>query len=365
MKFGKKSIGAITAGLSLVMALSPVAAFAADGDGTTTTTTADITTGVTKVLQVNPGSNVSATFKYTATPTVLNANDAAKKTETMADTFVPTIHDIELSANGAEATGTAAITYPTFDHAGTYAWIVKETADTYKGAGAMQYDPETYTLVAVVENGTNGPTVAESYLIKGTATTTSGEKVGTATFTNKYTEKTNDEGNSPLVVKKTVDGAQGDKTKQFTFTVTFTAPDVLPVNADGAQQTKADVLNAISATPTDATFTNEAQVAADATSRSFTFTAANAQSVTFDNVLVGTTYKVEETESGQAGYTTTGEVKTATVLSETGASVTVNNNKEGSPVTGVIVNNAPFIVMAGAAVAGVVAYGAAKRKLEN
>ena len=216
MMFGKKKAGAIAAGLSLVMALSPVAAFAADGDGTTTTVTTvdDISKAITKKLEVNPGSNVTAKFSYTAEPTVLNATDPATKTEEHSVTA--TIADIDLTASGAEATGYAGITYGKFDHAGTYAWTVKETADTYKGAGAMQYDSETYTLVAVVENGTNGPTVAESYLIKGTATTTSGEKVGTATFTNKYTEKTNDGDNKPLVVKKTVDGKQGDKTKQFT-----------------------------------------------------------------------------------------------------------------------------------------------------
>lgn len=361
--FGKKA-KYIVAGLSLAMAVSPVMAFA--DDAATVQKVDDITKGVTKVLQVNPGSSVTATFKYTATPTVLNANDAAKKTETMADTFVPTIGDIELSANGAQATNTAAITYPTFDHAGTYAWIVKETADTYTGAGAMQYDPATYTLVAVVENGANGPAVAESYLIKGTATTTSGDKVGTATFTNKYTETTSDGENKPLVVEKTVDGAQGNKEQQFNFTVTFTAPDVLPDGQDGAK-----VLDAISATLKEGA-KGTVDTSAKATkgedgkyTRVITFTAADTESVTFDNVLVGTTYKVAETESNQAGYKTTGEVTTATVLGESGASVTVNNNKEGSPVTGVIVNNAPFIVMIGVAAAGVVAYGAAKRKLEK
>ena len=93
--------------------------------------------------------------------------------------------------------------------------------------------------------------------------------------------------------------------------------------------------------------------------------AADAGAVTFDNVVVGTTYKVTETESGQAGYTTTGEVKNDTVLAETGANVTVTNAKNDTVVTGLIVNNAPFIVMIGVAAAGVAAYGTAKRKLEK
>ena len=356
--FGKKA-KYIVAGLSLAMAVSPVMAFAADGDTATATTTADIQKGVTKVLQVNDGSTVNATFKYTATPTVLNAKDAAKKTET--HNVSATIADITIN-NTADSTDktltkTAAITYGTFDHAGTYAWIVSETANTYKGAGEMQYDTETYTLVAVVENGTNGPVVKESYLIKGTATETTGDKVGTATFTNKYTEKTNDGDNKPLVVKKTVDGAQGNKNQKFTFTVTFTAPTVRPKD-----KTAEDVVKVITATAKEGTAVEGLKHNDDG---SWTFKAADAGEVTFNNVLVGTTYTVTETEANQAGYETTGQVTTATPLAETGANVTVNNKKEGTPVTGVIVNNAPFIVMIGVAVAGVAAYGAAKRKIEK
>ena len=342
----------IVAGLSLAMALSPVAAFA-ENSGTQAT----VATGVTKVLQVNPGSSVTAKFSYTAAPTVIAGANGSTSTET--HNVTATIADINLTANGAQATDTAAITYGTFPHAGTYAWVVSETPNTYTGSGAMQYDTETYTLVAVVNNSDNGPVVAESYLIKGTATSTSGDKVGTATFTNKYTEKTNDGTNAPLVVSKTVAGNQGDKTKDFTFTVTFTAPDVLPAN-----KTKADVLNEITATATDgAAITEQATVSGNATTRTFKFTAKDADSVTFTNALVGTTYTVDE--DTYSDYTTTGEVADATVLSESGANVTVTNTKNETVVTGILLNNAPFIVMIGVAVAGVAAYGAAKRKLEK
>ncbi len=349
MKFGKKSIGAITAGLSLVMALAPVTPALADSQQ------ANTDTGVTKVLKVNPGSSVNATFKYTATPTVLNANDAANKT--VEHTVAATIADITLNANGAEATDTAAISYGQFPHAGVYAWVVSETADTYTGAGDMQYDPQTYTLVAVVNNGANGPEVAESYLIKGTATETSGEKVGTATFTNKYTEESNDGQNKPLVISKSVTGQQGDKTKLFTFTVTFTAPEVLPAGQDATS-----VVKAITATAKEGTTVSDLTQNADG---SWTFKAADAGSVTFDNVLVGTTYEVTEAEANQAGYTTTGQVTEDKVLTENGASETVVNTKESTVVTGVLMNNAPFVVTLAVAAAGVVAYGAAKRKLEK
>ena len=64
-------------------------------------------------------------------------------------------------------------------------------------------------MVNNTDNG--GTTVAESYLIKGTVEEASGDKVGTATFTNKYTEDSNDGENKPLVVTKKVAGNQGNK----------------------------------------------------------------------------------------------------------------------------------------------------------
>ena len=360
MKFGKKSIGAITAGLSLVMALAPVTPALANSG-----TQATVATGVTKVLQVNPGSSVTAKFTYTATPTVIKGAkvDGKNTTSTESHEVSATIADIELTADGTEATKTGAITYGTFPHAGTYAWTVKENADTYTGTGEMQYDPETYTLVAVVNNTDNGgTTVAESYLIKGTVEEASGDKVGTATFTNKYTENSNDGQNKPLVVTKKVQGAQGNKGQDFNFTVTFTAPTVLPKDKTAAQ-----VLNEITPSVNGATITDEGTIAdaanSTATTRTVKFKAADSKGVTFDGVLVGTTYTVDE--ETPSDYSATGEVEQAAVLSEDGAEVTVTNTKSATVVTGVIMNNAPFIVMIGAAAAGVVAYGSAKRKLEK
>ncbi|MEE1274855.1 MAG: FctA domain-containing protein [Olegusella sp.] len=352
MKFGKKSVGAVAAGLSLVMALSPVAAFGATAEYT-------VNNGVTKKLETNAGSTVSEQFAFTATPVQLNQN-AANATATVATTEYgnATITTTALSAasDETETTATYGIVLPTLPHAGVYAWKVAETAGSTTG---MVYDTETYTLIATVSNADDTHTtewVSDVKLVKdGTTSTTNdaSKKVTTATFTNTYTEKTNDGENKPLVVTKTVTGAQGDKTKLFDFTVNFTAPSNVP---DGW------TVKSITATAKPGTTVSNLTQNDDG---SWTFKAADAGSVTFDNVVVGTTYKVTETESGQAGYTTTGEVKNDTVLAETGANVTVTNAKNDTVVTGLIVNNAPFIVMIGVAAAGVAAYGTAKRKLEK
>ena len=127
------------------------------------------------------------------------------------------------------------------------------------------------------------------------------------------------------------------------------------------------MLNEITPSGNGATITDEGTIAdaanSTATTRTVKFKAADSKGVTFDGVLVGTTYTVDE--ETPSDYSATGEVEQAAVLSEDGAEVTVTNTKSATVVTGVIMNNAPFIVMIGAAAAGVVAYGSAKRKLEK
>ena len=355
MKFGKKSIGAITAGLSLVMALSPVAAFAAP------VTTAQ----VSKTLELNAGSTYPGDFTYKIDATTLKISET-ENTLTGATLSIA-------GTNKQNWTTTDTVNSPlqfSDFKAGTYAWTVTE--DKTGAVDGMQYDQATYTVIAQFENQSDGSVALSNvYAYKGvvtdvngtlpedkqTADKTAADKVTAITFDNKYTENSNDGENKPLVVKKSVTGSQGDKTKKFTFTVTFTAPQVLP-----AGQSATDVVKAITANAKKGTAVEDLKQNADG---SWTFKAADAGEVTFDNVLVGTTYTVKETEANQAGYETTGQVEQAKVLAETGASETVVNDKTGSVVTGVIVNNAPFIVMIGAAAAGVVAYGSAKRKLEK
>ena len=371
MKFGKKSAGAIVAGLSLVMALAPVTPAFAEGK-----TTVDVSKGVTKELHVNTGSNVDATFKFTASPVTLNQGENVNGNDVNGDdtsstTWVPTIDDIEINT-ATKTSGTAAIHYQDFPAAGLYAWKITETPNTYvisdTSAESMSYDTDTsYILVAEVQNTADGPELTASYMLPGDATSTSASgKVGTATFTNTYVETpSNTKNGTDLTITKTVLGNQADKTakNKFHFKVTFTAPTY----------TNDWKVSDITAKMGETTIDNKGGV--------FEFDAASADSVSFSNVPVGTTYKVEETQkAGYEGSYYVNGATTATATGSKGANVTaegiaitegtgnsgeMKNTKEDTVVTGVIVNNAPFIVMIGAAAAGVVAYGSAKRKLEK
>lgn len=375
--FGKKA-KYIVAGLSLAMAVSPVVALADD-----TTPAATPSVKVVKTVTMNEGSTLTAEFKFKAEKTQLfagTANATAATTEsgfpelTEATTGSKTWSS---SANSNDAAFTHLPTVEQFPHAGVYAWkVTEDTTGSTQATGAneeLTYDNEkVYTLVAVVTNATKdaeGNDVPASVtwgFYNGTPTDVKDvqgvNKAGEADFTNKYVEKTNNGENKPLVVKKTVTGAQGDKTKQFNFTVILTAPANVPTGW---------TLGDVTVTPktgSNATVTDGGSVvtAADGTqTRTVKFTAADSESVTFDNVVVGTTYTVAEDSYTTEGYTTSGTVSEAKTLSEKGAEEEVVNEKASSVVTGVIVNNAPFIVMIGVAAAGVVGYGAAKRKLEK
>lgn len=328
---------------------------------------------VQKQLDLNPGSTVSATFTYSITPKELSTGVGTEKTYTDGPTAA--IADITLTdaSSSANNTGNGAITFDgksdasAFTHAGVYAWTIKENATQNTGLGTFQDDPQVYTLIATVVNGDNGLEFSSFVIVKGEATSvTNTSKADALKFDNKYTENTT-ENNTDLTITKAVAGKQGDKSKQFEFTVTFTAPSVLPEG-----KTAADVLNAITATANGATVVKFDNAADGATTRTITFTAADAQDVTFSNVLVGTTYSVQETAVD--GYTqswkaTTNGTESASqanlLIGENANNGTMTNTHEDVTPTGLVINNLPFIMLGCVAVAGVVAYGAAKRKLEK
>ncbi|MCR5393193.1 MAG: hypothetical protein K6E65_07845 [Olsenella sp.] len=328
---------------------------------------------VQKQLDLNPGSTVSATFTYSITPKELSTGTGNEKTYT--DGPAAAIADITLTdaSSSANNTGNGAITFggksdaSAFTHAGVYAWTIKENATQNTGLGTFQDDPQVYTLIATVVNGDNGLEFSSFVIVKGDVnSTTNTDKANEIKFDNKYTETTS-ENNTNLTITKAVEGKQGDKSKQFEFTVTFTAPSVFPNG-----QTAAQVLNAITATANGATDIQFADAVDGATTRTITFKAADDKGVTFSNVLVGTTYTVSETavdgytQSWKATANGTESTSQANLLiGENANNGTMTNTHSDVTPTGLVINNLPFIMLGCVAVAGVVAYGAAKRKLEK
>lgn len=159
-----------------------------------------------------------------------------------------------------------------------------------------------------------------------------------ANITNSYTA-------GGLTVTKKVSGYGGDREQEFAFTVTFTNPD----------DTKA--------------FANAIKVSGDSGDSveqdgdTYTFKLKHGQSVSFTNVPKGIAYTVTETPADE--YTTKiynsstftvlnrgeeiGEKGTVsgTIAGSDVQGVTYVNSRDFTPDTGVILDNAPYIVMIG------------------
>lgn len=128
--------------------------------------------------------------------------------------------------------------------------------------------------------------------------------------TNKYTPKTTD-----VTVKKIVAGLLGDTSKNFIFSYSFTG-------SDGTTQTG-------------------------------TLTMKHGESKTIQNVPIGATVTVTETDN--AGYTTTwvnglderGDTTTATLVAGSEVSkntITFTNHKDANPDTGIFLDSMPYIM---------------------
>lgn len=244
-----------------------------------------------------------------------------------------------------------------FKHAGYYTYEVSEVNDKKEN---FTYDQEKYTLNVMVENTNEGPK-ATSY----TASNSAGEKVTSLDFINKY-----EQGNAKLTITKSTEGNYADRTKKFDFTIEFIPSSVAEV-----------ITPDYKGTITGGSETREFDYV---TSKDFQL--ADGETLTFNNLPVGTRYvvtekgvkdgyiatKVATLENGQNGYTngaTEDEEGLASaadnqnnLVGENANSVEYTNTYNDSPLTGVVLNNMPFILMAAVAVAGLVLLMVLKKK---
>lgn len=245
----------------------------------------------------------------------------------------------------------------TFPHAGVYTYTVKETAGaTSVENGTVTYDRSDYTVRVYVKNTENGGLEIDQITAAKSGAAGTEEKQDAIKFVNKF-EKT-----TSLTVAKHTEGALADKTKAFTFKVTFTKP---------------------------ATYDGSTFVSGNDTytfGREYTFTLADGGQKVFSNLPAGTRYVVTEVEAadGYAPSVTVVENGTQTVTNKTAAdadslataetgktnlagegtnTVTFTNTYKHVPITGIIMNNLPFVILILAAAAGLVGYLVIRRKV--
>ena len=222
--------------------------------------------------------------------------------------------------------------------------------------GTVTYDGSVYTVRVYVKNTENGGLAIDQITAAKSGAAGTEEKQDAIKFVNKF-EKT-----TSLTVAKHTEGALADKTKAFTFKVTFTKP----ATYDGS--------TFVSGNDTY-TFGQE-----------YTFTLADGGQKVFSNLPAGTRYVVTEVGAadGYAPSVTVVENGTQTVTNKTAAdadslataetgktnlagegtnTVTFTNTYKDVPITGIIMNNLPFVILILAAAAGLVGYLVIRRKV--
>lgn len=241
----------------------------------------------------------------------------------------------EGAATTAGATGKITIALPTYEKVGIYKYTLKE--DAGKTAGVDYYENEIKLVVTVVNDGTTGKVRVAAVHTEaenedgGFDSITKGEGGKSDTFANTY--KANE-----LEVSKDVTGNMGDKEKLFQFHVTFTkkstedAPELIKYEDATGKHTIA--------------FGTNGKATVD-------FKLKDDSELHFTNIPEGVSYTVWEDSYVTDGYKTYIGSETednedssaeGTATTEK-AAVAFINHKGGDVDTGVILDNAPYILM--------------------
>ena len=396
----------VTASIAAVTALSVfrgVPTFADDNDVATAKATGETSAKVSinKVLNIAEGiTTPEATFTFTFTPkTGTSSNGAPYET---IDSSNGQITDKNVSYSGTDvlATGQTNIKKDTGDifrevnytHAGEYVYTVAEKQNVgwkviQKNGSPidfMTYDNRNYEMHVIVKNKTTGGTYISSVYFKQVSPSVNGKvkpsESGTTykydLFTNIYrknagkiTDPNEPNPNKPnvskvdpnaksLVIKKVVSGATADKSKDFTFKLTFTK---------ASTETSQSITGKIGETSKTFVYGQET-----------TITLRHDQSLVFDTIPAGTRYKLVETGSqgytasaaykengaskNQAGTVSTNFTQENILIGEKPNDNTITNSLPDVTPTGLLIDNLPFILMIGLGLAGFVVLSKKRRQ---
>lgn len=355
MKLKKLFAGVVAAAMMLTMA---VPAFA---KGPITSETGITSYTLNKSYQlIGEGQAPAADFGFTIANTSVTGSEKYKGTTTFPTPSIT--QSVHYDANKATTTGTGtgateivvdflkdgALIY---DSVGQYVYTIAETVPE-TGLAGVDYDQKNVSMKVTV---VNDDTTDGGLKISTISFTKDGQKISgkvdgdkneEAAFINTYTA-------NKLEVTKTVEGAAGDKNYPFSFVVTFTGPEGKTWDASAltfAENTKS------------ATYANNA----------WNFTLTHGESISFANLPKGVTYSVVEKYLDASNKMTINEIEyTAKYENETGTmdanakKATVTNQTKGFIDTGVILDNAPYMLMLAVVAAGAMTLVIKKRREEE
>lgn len=354
MKLKKLFAGVVAAAMMLTMA---VPAFA---KGPITSETGITSYTLNKSYQlIGEGQAPAADFGFTITNASVTGSEKYKNVTTFpTPSITPSVH---YDANKATPTGTGtgatdivvnflkedALIY---DSVGQYVYTIAET-NPETGLAGVDYDQKNVSMKVTVVNDD----ATSGFKINTISFTKNGEKISgkvdgdkneEAAFINTYTA-------NKLEVTKTVTGAAGDKNYPFSFAVTFTGPEGKTWDASAL------------------TFAEDAKSATYAND-TWNFTLTHGESISFANLPKGVTYSVVEKYLNADNQITINDIKyTASYANGTGTmdatakTATVTNATEGFIDTGVILDNAPYMLMLAVVAAGAMTLVIKKRREEE
>lgn len=293
------------------------------------------------------------TFTFTVTPGA-KVNGAEKTVEKSEATTIPTMatnsneKTVAFTALTEDETGTFTVDVANLNikKPGMYYYTVTETPSNTAG---VDYAAKSMIMVITAGYADDGEDSSLSYWAALHDSTNYNDK--NSEFENTYTA-------GSLKVTKKVTGSLGDKDKKFNVDVTFTAPAGKTVKStityvnNGAESIAPDAweLN---------TTTNQYEA-------KVTVELAHKGSVQFNNIPKDVTYIVEEQDYSREEYTATYEGDKSGSIANDVKSTTITNNKGDDNIdTGVILDNAPYILMLAVVAAGAMTLVIKKRREEE
>lgn len=312
-----------------------------------------MTSVTVKKLYKLEGNGVSPAETFTLKQTKSEVVDSEATTAPALGTITGATFG-EGAATAEGATGTITIQLPTYEKVGIYKYTLEEEAGST--AGVTYYGNEIKLVVTVVNDSTGKVRVAAVHTEAenengGFDSITKGEGSKSDTFANTY--KANE-----LEVSKDVTGNMGDKEKLFQFHVTFTkkstedAPELIKYEDATGKHTIA--------------FGTNGKATVD-------FKLKDDSELHFTNIPEGVSYTVWEDSYATDGYKTYIGSETednedssaeGTATTEK-AAVAFINHKGGDVDTGVILDNAPYILMLTVVAAGAMTLVIKKRREEE
>ncbi|MGM9628677.1 MAG: Spy0128 family protein [Faecousia sp.] len=332
----------ISLALALVFVLSmATVAFATpveEEEAPAETTYTDMSTvTLTKEYKLTNAGTISPAETFTFTGlTCTSVTDAAAGV-TIANAPVPTIGSVSYIAGeaGSEtAKKDITINLPGYTSVGIYTYTFSEIDG---GTAGVSYRSAPITLVVTVIEQ-NGKVRVAGVHTEDQGQTKSGE------FNNEYSA-------GSLSVKKVVTGILGDQKKEFTVKVTFTAPTGDTVRND---ITYMDGTTSMTIAAGDEGWNDTKEVE---------ITLKHNETVTFNNIPYGVTYTVTEENYTSDGYDAAAysSTDTDTEVNTASETVTITNNKGGTPDTGITLDTLPFVLIL-AVCAGAVVLFVIKRR---